>query len=190
MKPLPRYFYERDPAIVAKELLGKVLIRRCPEGLTTGRIVETEAYFGKGDPASRASRKKTKLNELMWWGGGYSFVYMVHNNWMFNVTANREGIPGAALVRAIEPLKGIELMKRRRGFDDVRILASGPGRLTKAMGITYGHHKIDLTTSKHLTVVNARLENFKISRSNRIGVSKDLKRKLRFFIEGNRFVSR
>lgn len=190
MEVLPQKFYERDPALVAKELLGKVLVHRSPEGTTSGMIVETEAYFGKGDPASRASRKRTRLNELMWWRGGLAFVYMVHNNWMFNVTAEREGVPGAVLIRALEPLKGVELMKRRRRMEDLRLLASGPGRLTQAMGITYGHHKVDLTKSRILTVVKGVPLEFKISRSHRIGVSADLKRELRFFIRGNRFVSK
>lgn len=190
MYSLPKDFYERGAARVARELLGKVLIHRSPAGTTSGLIVETEAYFGKGDPASRASRKRTKLNELMWWRGGLSFIYMVHANWMFNVTAEREGTPGAALVRALEPLEGIELMKRRRGVDNERSLTSGPGRLTKAMGITYEHHKLDLTSSRPLTIVESPPAKFEIARSHRIGVSADLKRKLRFFIKGNPFVSK
>lgn len=187
---LPRNFYERDAAQVARELLGKVLIHRSPEGMTSGRIVETEAYFGRGDPASRASRKRTKLNELMWWRGGLAFIYMVHARWMFNVTAEREGVPGAVLIRALEPLKGIELMKRRRGVDDERNLTSGPGRLTKAMGITYEHHKLDLTRSRLLTIVEGSPEKFEIRRSHRIGVSADLKQKFRFYIQGNPHVSK
>jgi DNA-3-methyladenine glycosylase len=190
MRPLPQSFYERSPERVAKELLGKTLIHRSKEGKTSGTIVETEAYFGAGDPASRAYCKRTKLNELMWWRGGLAFVYMVHSRWMFNVTAAREGVPGAVLVRAIEPLDGIELMKRRRGFDEDRLLTSGPGRMTQAMAITYGHHKINLTKSQVLTIVDNPIKDFKISRSHRIGVSADLKRKLRFFVSGNRFVSK
>lgn len=190
MKNLPRPFYERDAARVAQDLLGKVLVHRSPDGIAGGRIVETEAYYGSRDPASRAYRKRTKLNELMWWGGGFAFVYMVHNNWMFNVTADREGVPGAVLIRAVEPLEGAELMERRRGMEDERLLTSGPGRMTKAMGITYQHHRIDLTSSRTLLVSDAGPAKFRMGRSHRIGVSADLKRKLRFFVEGSRFVSR
>ena len=96
MPVLPKSFYERDTAEVARELLGKVLVHRAREGTTRGKIVETEAYYGKNDPASRASRKRTKLNWLMWERGGLAFVYMVHANWLFNVTTEREGVPGAA----------------------------------------------------------------------------------------------
>ncbi len=190
MKQLSRSFYERDAALVARTLLGKVLVHRSSEGTTSGRIVETEAYFGKGDPASRASRKRTKLNELMWWKGGLAFVYMVHNNWMFNVTADREETPSAVLMRALEPLKGKELMKRRRAVDDLRLLTAGPGRLSQAMGISYIQHKTDLTKSHVLTILEPALKNIEISTSHRIGVSKDLRKKLRFLINGNPFVSR
>ncbi len=191
MHPLSRDFYERDTATVARELLGKVFIHRTNEGLTSGKIVEVEAYFGKGDPASRASRKRTRLNEIMWWRGGLAFVYMVHANWLFNVTTEREGVPGAVLVRALEPLEGIKAMHERRGVSRERELTSGPGKLTRAMGITREHHGLDLTNSKgELTIIEDKPAQFKIGSSHRIGVSADLKRKLRFFVRGNPFVSR
>jgi DNA-3-methyladenine glycosylase len=191
VKPLPRSFYERDTAQVARELLGKALVHRSPDGTTSGRIVETEAYYGKGDPASRASRKRTKLNWLMWERGGLAFVYMVHAQWLFNVTTEREGVPGAVLIRALEPLKGLELMKRRRGITEEQNLASGPGKLTKAMGITRAHHGLDLTSDEsELVIISGKLELVEIASSHRIGVSADLKRKLRFYIKENPYVSR
>jgi len=191
MSTLPRFFYERDTAEVARELLGKVLVHRAREGTTSGKIVETEAYYGKNDPASRASRKRTKLNWLMWERGGLAFVYMVHTHWLFNITTEREGVPGAVLIRALEPLEGVELMKRRRGIIDERGLTSGPGKLTRAMGITYDHHGLDLTNPKsELVVVDGGQENFEIVSSHRIGVTRDLKRKLRFYVWGNLFVSK
>jgi len=191
VKQLPRSFYERDTAQVARELLGKVLVHRSPDGTTSGRIVETEAYYGKSDPASRASRKRTKLNWLMWEKGGLAFVYMVHACWLFNVTTEREGVPGAVLIRALEPLKGLELMKRRRGVKEERNLTSGPGKLTQAMGITYAHHGLDLTIEEsELAITGGKSESFEIASSHRIGVSADLKRKLRFHIKKNPYVSR
>lgn len=191
MYPLSRDFYERGTAKVARELLGKVFIHRTSEGLMSGKIVEVEAYFGKGDPASRASRKRTRLNEIMWWRGGLAFVFMVHANWLFNVTTEREGVPGAVLVRALEPLEGVKLMRERRGVSSERELTSGPGKLTRAMGITREHHGLELTNSKsELTIIEGGPKQFKIGSSHRIGVSADLKRKLRFFVRGNPFVSR
>lgn len=191
MRPIPRAFYERDTATVARELLGKVLVHRASEGPTSGKIVEVEAYYGKGDPASRASRKRTRLNEIMWWHGGLAFVYMVHGRWLFNVTTEREGVPGAVLIRGLEPITGVELMHRRRRVSVERELTSGPGRLTQAMGITREHHGLDLThTRSELVIVDDKMERFEVESSHRIGVSKDLKRELRFYIRGNPFVSR
>jgi len=159
--------------------------------LTSGKIVEVEAYYGEGDPASRASRGKTKMNEIMWGLGGRAFVYVVHGNCLFNVTAEREGVPGAVLVRALEPLEGIELMRKRRGTKLEKELTSGPGKLTKAMAITRAHHGFDLTSSNsELLIVEGEPQDFVIGSSHRIGVSADLERKLRFYIDGNPFVSR
>jgi len=116
---------------------------------------------------------------------------MVHTHWLFNITTEREGVPGAVLIRALEPLEGVELMKRRRGIIDERGLTSGPGKLTRAMGITYDHHGLDLTNPKsELVVVDGGQENFEIVSSHRIGVTRDLKRKLRFYVWGNLFVSK
>jgi DNA-3-methyladenine glycosylase len=191
MRPLPRAFYERDTSTVARELLGKVLVHRASEGLTSGRIVEVEAYYGKGDPASRASRRRTRLNELMWGRGGLAFVYMVHARWLFNVTTEREGVPGAVLIRALEPVAGLKLMHRRRRVSSERGLTSGPGKLTQAMGITRGHHGLDLTDARsELVIVKSKVERFEVASSHRIGVSRDLERELRFYIGGNPFVSR
>lgn len=177
--------------MVARELLGKVLIHHSLKGTTSGKIVETEAYYGKGDPASRASRKRTKLNWLMWEKGGLAFVYMVHAQWLFNITTERERVPGAVLIRALEPFEGLELMKRRRGTSEERNLAAGPGKLTQAMGITYAHHGQDITNPKsELMITSGGDEPVKIACSHRIGVSAGLKRKLRFYIQGNLHVSK
>lgn len=188
MKLLSRSFYERDTAQVARELLGRVLVNRSREGATSGKIVETEAYFGRGDPASRASRKRTRLNEIMWWKGGLAFVYMVHANWMFNVTTEPEGTPGAVLIRALEPLEGLEMMKRRRDVGRKRELTSGPGKLTRALGITKEHHGLDLTSLGKLTILEGKPRGFEVAISHRIGVTADLERELRFYIRDNPFV--
>jgi len=191
MKVLPRSFYERDTSEVARALLGKILVHRGHEGLASGKMVETEAYYGEGDPASRASRGKTKMNEIMWGPGGRAFVYVVHAQCLFNVTAEREGVPGAVLIRALEPLEGVELMQRRRGMKFGKELTSGPGKLTKAMAITRAHHGFDLTgPNSELVIVEGEPQDFVIGSSHRIGVSADLERKLRFYIDGNQFVSR
>lgn len=190
MKILTRKFYERNPETVARDLLGKELLSRINGKTTGGTIVETEAYFGKGDPASRASRRKTPLNEIMWEMGGLAFVYMVHNNWLFNITAARPGVPGAVLIRALEPTTGVKIMERRRKTD-ILGLTSGPGKLTKALGITKRHHRLDLTDpSNEIVVKDNKTKKFQICSSHRIGVRDDLKRNLRFFVKDSPFVSR
>jgi len=190
MRPLSKGFYERDPASVARGLLGKMLVRRTPAGIMSGMIVEAEAYYGRGDPASRASRGMAKLNWLMWERGGLAFIYMVHGNWLLNITASRKGEPGAVLIRAVEPIDGVELMRKNRDAP-LRFLTSGPGRLTKAMGITSELNGIDVTKGDaELTIIDSRRRTLRVGKSGRIGVKKDLKRKLRFFVVGNPYVSK
>ena len=111
---LPKSFYDRDPAIVAKEILGCILVKKDIE-LLEGKIVETEAYYGMSDPASRA-RKGAKI---MWEDAGTAFIYMVHGNWLFNIITLSKGEPSGILIRAIEPIKGIDLMKKRRKIKEI-----------------------------------------------------------------------
>ena len=190
MKILPKSFYIRDPAKVAKELLGKILIRKLDNGLLSGKIVETEAYYGKNDPASRAFTTP-KMASQMWNEGGKTFVYMVHNNWLLNIVTGKKGIPSAVLIRAIEPIKGIETMKNHRKKDGF-LLTNGPGKLTQALRITKEQHDISVySKNSDLTIADSNNpQSLNISFSHRIGVSKDLKRKLRFYIKDNKWVSR
>ncbi len=186
---LDRSFFERDTATVARELLSNVLIHRTGEGLVSGRIVETEAYYGKDDPASRASENRTKINEIMWGKGGLGVVYMVHGNWLVNIITEGEGIPGAVLIRAVEPVEGVNLMKKRRTRTERNELTSGPGKLTQAFGITKEQHGLDVTDSNELYVRSGDKTSLDIGTSHRIGVTEDLERELRFFIRGNEYVS-
>ncbi len=191
MRLLSRAFYERDPAIVAHELLGKYLVRICKEGRMVVRIVETEAYYGRGDPASRAYKRKTKLNWPMWERGGLAFIYMVHGHWLFNTTADKKGRPGAVLIRSGEPVEGIELMTRGKRTGDLTSLTKGPGKLTSALRITSNLNGVDLTKPGELMIMgNKNDPPFKVVSAYRVGVRKDLMRKLRFYIGGNPFVSK
>ncbi|MCD6431873.1 DNA-3-methyladenine glycosylase [Candidatus Bathyarchaeota archaeon] len=191
MKVLPKDFYERDPALVAKELLGKILVRRLGSEVLSGKIVETEAYYGKNDPASRAYTGRKIFNELMFLDVGKAFIYMVHANWLLNIVAHLKNDVGAVLIRAIEPLEGIEIMRKNRKVEDIRNLTSGPGKLTKALAITKEQNGIDVTEiSSELTIAEGKMESFEIETSHRIGVKNDLPRELRFFVKGNKFVSK
>jgi len=190
MKILSRLFYERDPAIVAKDLLGKILVRRLNDEILSGRIVETEAYYGENDPASKAYRGRKTFNELMFLDVGKTFIYMVHGHWLLNVIAHLKGGVGGVLMRAIEPLKGVETMRKNRNVKDLRDLTSGPGKLTKALAITMELNGVDVTKrNSRLLVIEGKPKSFEICSSHRIGVKWDLPQELRFYIKGNKFVS-
>ncbi len=190
-EPLERSFYLRDTAVVAQGLLGKAIVRRLGHQVLTGRIVETEAYYGEKDPASRAYRGRKNYNSPMFDDPGRLFIYMVHSWWLLNIAAHEPGKPGAVLIRALEPIEGIPVMEENRGVTDLYNLTSGPGKLTKALKVTKELHGLDVTEgSAELKIVDEGSEEFQAATSHRIGVTRDLPRELRFYVKGNRFVSR
>jgi DNA-3-methyladenine glycosylase len=189
---LPRDFYLRDPAIVARELLGKILCRETSAGLCSGRIVEVEAYLSSRDPACHASRGLTNRNKAMFGPAGHAYVYMIHSRWCLNAVTEPAGISSAVLIRAIEPLVGLEFMRQRRRTDVVRDLTRGPARLCEALAIDRTYDHWDLTSGRELwiaAVAGASASKIRIGRSGRIGISSAQRRLLRFFEIGNRFVS-
>jgi DNA-3-methyladenine glycosylase len=171
---LPRQFFERDPAFVARELLGKSLIRRIEGGSLGGVVVETEAYYGLRDPASRAFRGKKDYNRLMWGEPGRVFVYNVHRYWMFK----------------LEPTRGLDAMLRNRPVEDHEELTSGPGKLTIALGIDRGFHGMDVTDPGGQIIITDEEIDCEIGSSRRIGVTRDLDVDLRFYVKGSPYVSR
>lgn len=193
IRRLAREFYRRDPEALARELLGKLLVRRLGDRVVGGMIVETEAYLGADDPASRAYKGRlTKISRVMFEEGGTVLVYMVHGRWLLNIVAGPPGIPGAVLIRAVEPLIGIDVMAANRGTSDVTRLCSGPGRLCEAMridgGLT-GERVYD--PSSPIAVFDFRsVGDELVGRSGRIGVKRDLERPLRFYLRWSPFVSR
>ncbi|MEM5772791.1 MAG: DNA-3-methyladenine glycosylase [Candidatus Aenigmatarchaeota archaeon] len=191
MKLLEKKFFERSPEKVAKELLGKILVRKLNGKILSGRIVEVETYFGEEDPASRAYLGRPKhCVKLMKDEPGKILIYNVHNNWMLNVVAHERGKTGAVLIRAIEPIEGMEEMKENRKTENVFDLTKGPGKLSKALAIDKSLNGIDSTNEESQINFFDVGEKFEIVRSHRIGVAKDLAKPLRFFIKGNKFVSR
>ncbi len=191
MKLLPKEFYERDPAVVARELLGKVLVRKLNGEALSGKIVETEAYYGEEDPASKAYKGRKRFNQLMFCPAGKLFIYMVHGNWLLNIVAHPVGSVGAVLIRALEPISGVETMIKNRGEKRLEHLTSGPGRLTKALAVTNELNGEDVTLeSSRLKVAEGMPEIFQIASTPRIGVKFDLPQPLRFYIKGNRYVSK
>lgn len=146
MEILIRRFYAKDTLIVAKNLLGKLLVRRLGGKLLIGKIVEVEAYKGFEDPASHAYKGKTSRNKVMFGKAGHAYIYFTYgNHYLLNVTTEKVGIPGAVLIRALEPLAGLEVMLKLRGVGNVNNLTNGPGKLTKALNITGELNGLDLT---------------------------------------------
>ena len=189
-RPLPTHFYERDPEEVAKGLLGNILVRKLEAETLSGLIVETEAYYGSEDPASRAYHGMKDYNRPMWMEPGKTFIYNVHRYWMLNVVAHERSKVGAVLIRAIEPTRGIEVMRRNRKVRKLSDLTNGPGKLSIALAIDKRQNGVPVTSSGSEIMIAANEIDFEMGASHRIGVTKDLVRKLRFFIKGNGFVSR
>jgi DNA-3-methyladenine glycosylase len=193
---LKREFYNRDSITVAKELLGKILIHEAPEGITAGKIVETEAYKGPEDKASHSyGNRRTPRTETMFGPKGHSYIYLIYGLYCcLNVTSGAVvGKPEATLIRAVEPLKGIDLMMKRRGSTgQMTNLASGPGRLCIAMGLSKVQNGIDVCQPPFCIEDNQTIDSINIVETTRIGVdyAADWKDKpWRFYIKNNPFVS-
>lgn len=199
MKKLPRSFYSRSAPHVAKDLLGKILVRRIGQTTLSGKIVEVEAYLGKKDPASHAYRGKTRRNEVMFGEGGHLYVYFTYGmHFCANVVTGKRDVGEAVLIRAIEPLDGIELMKRNRGFTDVRHLqgvrhlnklTNGPAKLCEAFGIKREDNGTDLRGDTIFLIQGERPKSV-IRTSTRIGITRGKEKKWRFYLKGNEWVSR
>jgi len=195
--PLNRAFFARGPRRVARELLGKVLVREGGKLRLTGRIVEVEAYLGKNDPASHSFAGKTARTAVLFGPPGYAYVYFIYgNHYCLNVSCERDGKAGGVLFRALEPLDGIEEMARARdvtlqGPRDLIRLTSGPGRMAEAFGITrVRDNGVDLTSpSSGLWIGDDGFRAGKIQVTPRIGISKAAERPLRYILAGNGFVS-
>ncbi|MCK4983633.1 MAG: DNA-3-methyladenine glycosylase [Victivallaceae bacterium] len=189
MKILTKSFYNRPPDIVAHELLGKILVFIKNNYRCSGKIVETEAYFVENDPANHAARGRTKRNEPMFGKPGTAYVYFCYgNHWLINAVTEKEGIPSAVLIRAIEPVEGIEKMRLRRGVNKDTDLTNGPAKLCAALGITGAQNKISLLKKPLMIFSDSNpLPVFKTS--ERIGISTGTQIKGRYYIPGNKFVS-
>lgn len=187
---LPQSFYDRDPVTVGRELLGKLLLRELDGAVLAGRIVETEAYLATNDPASHAYHGRTKRNTAMFGPPGQSYVYAIHRYHCLNIVTEREDVPSAVLIRAAEPLKGIDVMQTRRGTDHLANLASGPGKLCQAFAIDRAWNCWDVTAGQRLWVAastsNAVID---VTITTRVGVTSAHNLPLRFHVSSSPFVS-
>jgi len=189
---LSRAFYDRDTEVVARELLGAVLVCRTEDGTASGIIVETEAYIGEEDPACHAAVGRTRRTEPLYGRPGLSYVYFIYGvHWCFNAVTRAEGLPSAVLVRALEPLDGIDLMRARRGprISDVN-LTNGPGKLCAALGIDRRLNALSLQTGPLVIRAGDRVPASQIVTTARIGITRAADWPLRYYIKDNRFVSR
>jgi DNA-3-methyladenine glycosylase len=184
---LPKSFFSRSTVKVARELLGQVLVHETPEGTTSGKIVEVEAYLPKKDPGCHAARGKTSRNEVMFGPAGHAYVYFCYGaHFLFNVVTEKEGVPGAVLLRALEPLTGEALMARRRGIKlrkekDSRNLTNGPGKLVQAMGLSRKHNRTPLFEKKVYLKRAKRTE--RVGTTTRIGITEGYDLPLRFYLK-------
>lgn len=192
LRPVPAAFFSAGTVAVARALLGKILVSESPEGMTAGRIVETEAYLCD-DAACHASRGETQRNRAMFGPPGRSYTYLIYGMYRcFNVVTAPKGVGEAVLIRALEPLAGLDLMARRRGVEDAKALCSGPGKLVIALGIANLPDGSDLRKGPVLVAepeAGARKAG-PIVTTTRIGISKDAHLPLRFYLDDCPWVSR
>lgn len=180
---LGRNFYARSPIIVARELVGKTLVRRLDDGSSLeGVIVETEAYGGNRDPASHAFRGKTKRNEVMFGEAGHAYIYFTYGfHHCLNFVTGKEGVASAVLIRAVKPTIGIQKMMKFRGKPETLNLTNGPGKLCQAFNIDLNLNGIDVTTAKSALYLLDGVVDVGVNRSSRIGINSGKEKQWRFF---------
>jgi DNA-3-methyladenine glycosylase len=187
--PLSREELPIGTVSLARYLLGKLLVRKLPEGVASGRIVETEAYV-VGDAAGHAYRGMTRRNRSLFFERGRAYVYLAYgSSYMLNVSSETPGLGAGVLLRALEPLEGVPIMQRNRGVERLRDLTRGPGRLTAALRVDRSLDGLDLCREGPLWLGRGDHEPGEIGQSIRIGISRDADRLLRFYLRGSPFVS-
>ena len=194
---LTRAFYNRDAHIVAKELLGKVLVRNTTEGVVKGRIVEVEVYKGTEDSMDYACHafpmKRTGRTEIMFGEAGYAYIYLIYGMYScINIVCNEENVPECVLIRALEPIEGIELMQKRRKQEKLYALCSGPGKLCQALALTREQNGLDLCGEEFYVEDDTGYSDFKIAAGKRINIDyakESVDFPWRYIIDGHLFLS-
>ncbi|WOJ91640.1 DNA-3-methyladenine glycosylase (plasmid) [Methylocapsa polymorpha] len=186
---LARLELPTDTVSLARYLIGKLLVRELPEGVASGRIVETEAYV-VGDAAGHAYRGMTRRNRSLFLERGRAYIYLAYgSSYMLNISSETPGIGAGVLIRALEPLEGIPIMQLNRGVERLRDLARGPGRLAQALRVDRSLDGLDLCQEGSLWLGRGDHEPGEIGQSIRIGISRDADRPLRFYLRDSPFVS-
>src|SRR4051812_8737810 len=189
---LSRDFYARETEIVARELLGCVLECHADDGIASGRIVETEAYVGEHDLACHAAAGRTRRTEPLYGPPGIAYVYFIYGvHWCFNAVTRAEGLPSAVLIRAVEPMTGVALMRRRRGAAKRDVdLTNGPGKLCAALAIDARHNALPLDRAPLVIRRGDPVADADVLVTPRIGISQSADWPLRWIVAGNPYVSR
>ncbi len=185
LNTIPKKFYCKDTVTVAKNLLGKKIIRKINNQEVSGIIIETEAYKYKDDAASHAFRKMTDRNKVMFGEVGRAYVYFTYGmHFCFNVVARHPKIAaGAVLIRAIEPKKGLKIMQKNRQISDLKNLTNGPAKISQALKITKEHYGLDLTNNQKLFITEGLKKPGKVFASNRVGIKEATEKKWNFKIK-------
>ena len=191
-RPLPRDFYARDTELVARDLLGCILECRTPDGVASGRIVETEAYLGEHDLACHAAAGRTRRTEPLYGPPGIAYVYFIYGvHWCFNAVTRAEGLPSAVLVRALEPLDGLTHMRARRPAAKRDVdLTNGPGKLCAALGIDVRHNALPLQRAPILIREGDPVSDANVQITPRIGIRESADWMLRWIVADSAYVSR
>jgi DNA-3-methyladenine glycosylase len=189
---LNKNFYTKKADITAKELLGKIIYRKTDYGIIKARIVETEAYLDNIDLASHSYVGKTERNKAMFEEGSYTYVYKIYGMYnCFNIVTGQKGNGEAVLIRALEPLSDLELIYKYRKTPKEKDLTNGPGKICQALNITIEDNMKDLMSCKDIIVSEDSIKNeFEIVTTTRIGITKSVDLPLRFYIKGNKYVSK
>ncbi|MCF3942346.1 DNA-3-methyladenine glycosylase [Oceanobacillus alkalisoli] len=189
---LPESFYKQPTLTLAKQLIGKILVHETEEGLSSGVIVETEAYLGALDRAAHSyGYRRTKRTEIMYHQAGLIYTYQMHTHCLLNIVSGEVGEPEAVLIRAIEPYSGVDLMMQKRPVKKIQNLTSGPGKLTKALGITMQMYGEPIYKQPLYITEGARIDE--IMTGPRIGIPNTEEARdypYRFWMAGNSYVSR
>lgn len=191
-KVLPKNFYFEEPQIVGKNLLGKYLVRRIDDKFLVGKIVEVEAYLAKKDEASHAFRGETKRTKSLFGDGGRTYIYSIHQQKCLDITTQELGNPTSVLIRALEPIEGIEIMQKFRPQEKVKNLTNGPGKLCQALNITRELDGIEVCeeNSEIFITEGEKIFDEEIVIAKRVGISKAKDFDLRFYIKNNQFISK
>lgn len=185
-------FYDRDPVIVAQDLLGKFLVRKMNDQFIVGRITETEAYLSSGDSAAHNFKGKTKRNESLYKNGGHAYVHSMRQYCLIDAVTESSDKPGSVLIRSVEPVEGIDTMKKNRNEKNEDNLTNGPGKVCAAFNITRQLDGVDLTNFREGLFISSdeNISQDKITTSSRIGISTAKDMPLRFYLSDSVHVSK